>query len=106
MICIEIKFKNGSEIKTIDSIESVRSKNADKLIYVSSANEKYTEWKKKPWLVVEALNGIKFPWYTKLQIYFYCKYIDIKDYYTNPYKIINRQINKCTKPYLKRRWFK
>jgi hypothetical protein len=63
--------------------------------YKSMAWEKYKEYDKKTWLWLD--KRIKLKWWQKLQLYVFNKFYRIKDYYTNPYRIFNRKINKLKK---------
>ena len=72
-----------------------------KLEYKSEAYETYErmvrEYNKKPWILVEAWSGAKLNWFQKAQIYILHQVYRIKDYYTNPNRIIARYVNKKIK---------
>jgi hypothetical protein len=50
--------------------------------------------RKCPWLLIEDYTGTKVKWYRKPIIYIKYKLLDIKDYYTNPYRCTMRIVNK------------
>ena len=51
-------------------------------------------YRKYPWKQIEYVLNIKLKWYEKINVWIQCKIYNIKDYFTNPYKVINRKINK------------
>ncbi|CAB1251623.1 protein of unknown function [Ruminococcaceae bacterium BL-6] len=50
------------------------------------------EYKKHPWKQFEYYFNVKFKWYQKISLWVQCKIYNIKNYYTNPYRVINRKI--------------
>ena len=57
---MEIKFKNGSVLESIESIDSKRSKQAEEIVY----------YMKNPYRLIEDLYGENLHWYQKLWIKF------------------------------------
>jgi len=66
-------------------------------IYKSDAYERYAKairkYRKYPWLLVEDWTGTKVKWYRKPIMLIEYKISDIKDYFTNPKRILYRKIN-------------
>lgn len=57
---MEIKFKNGSVLGSIESMDSKRSKQAEEIVY----------YMKNPYRLIEDLYGENLHWYQKLWIKF------------------------------------
>lgn len=58
------------------------------LFYKSSAYEKSKEWKRKPWLYLEEIIGVKLHWWQKI----YLLWMGVVERWKNPMLKLNKYI--------------
>ena len=90
----KVEFVNDSKINIIENTESIRGKSSQE-IYYSDAFKRYRTLKGQIKLIENQVG--KLHWYQKIKFIFWIKYYDVVDYFTNPYRILNRYINKRDK---------
>lgn len=74
-----IEFENGSKINCIKPEESSKGTRNNMILYYSDAYKRYHTIKG----IWEMCKGLK--WYQKIYVVLWSKWIDLKDYYTDPH---------------------